>query len=493
MALESITGMPSLPITGAARAAIPPAPKGYMGPRELAPVEEEIGSELLKAKQKVGEADIGIEKAKREEQARGFETKAIGLKKEAEEIELMPEKQALKELREKERGMEFIPTKDTVQDVAGLFGLISVIGMVVGKKNAQMAMGNMNAMLEGHRKGRADLVKKEALEFDKNFKAMQVKVAAGLNEFQEALERRKSNKEAGQLLEQAALLRMESPLLKAIYDKQGPIAVVERLKEIQKSATQTAPQLVNQLQTAADARAATAAREAARERQHKEDMAQRERSHRETIAAANERARLSREKPEKPATRKETLPLIQGIRSVEKLQEDLRDPEIRTGLIAKAAPLLEKIASLRPDKNFEEGVNQTLTGTDKTTVFLKNALLNSYAIERAASGGGRLTVAMMRQAGPVLDPTNYTPQAYSQILEDRRKEFYENLQDYGFTPEQISETTSPRPYQPFGGGAPAPASSNIDTERSSAKAAIAAGAPEAKVKERFKQKTGQEL
>jgi hypothetical protein len=128
-------------------------------------------------------------------------------------------------------------------------------------------------------------------------------------------------------------------------------------------------------------------------------------------------------------------------------------------------------------------------------VFLKNALLNSYAIERAAQGGGRLTVAMMRQAGPVLDPTNYTPQAYGQILEDRRKEFYENLQDYGFTPQQIRESTAPRAYVPFGGGSsePAATSLNIDTERSSAKAAIAAGAPEAAVKERFKQKTGKEL
>ena len=47
MALESITGMPSLPITGAARAAIPPAPKGYMGPRELAPAFSPMNAAML--------------------------------------------------------------------------------------------------------------------------------------------------------------------------------------------------------------------------------------------------------------------------------------------------------------------------------------------------------------------------------------------------------------------------------------------------------------
>lgn len=256
MALESITGMPNLPITSAARAAFPAAPKGYMGPKEIAPIEEEIGGEIAKASQRVGEAEVNIEKAKREEKAKELETKATGLQKFAEETEAMPEKQALKDLREKQRGLEFIPTKDTAQDIAGLFSLIGVIGMVVGKGNAQQAMGAMNGMLEGHRKGRQDLFKQELQQFDKNFKAMQTKVSSALAEYQEALERKKVDKEAGELLAQAALAKAESPLLKAIKDKQGDVAVLERLKEAKKAMTETMPKMLNDLQKAKDDRAA---------------------------------------------------------------------------------------------------------------------------------------------------------------------------------------------------------------------------------------------
>ena len=254
-ALDKITGMPALPITSAFRESMPAAPKGRIGPKELAPVEEELGTEIAKATQKVGEADIGIEKAKREEKARELETKATGLQKFAQETEQMPEKQTLKDLREQQRGMEFIPTKDTAQDVAGLFSLIGVIGMVVGRGNAQQAMGAMNGMLEGHRKGRADLFKQQAAEFDKNFKAMQTKVSSALAEYQEALELKKTDKEAGELMAQAALAKAESPLLKAMKDKQGDVAVLERLKESKKAMTETMPKLINDLQDKAADRA----------------------------------------------------------------------------------------------------------------------------------------------------------------------------------------------------------------------------------------------
>jgi hypothetical protein len=278
MALNSITGMPALPITSAYRESIAPAPKGRVGPREYAPAEQEITSELTKATQRVGEADVEIEKAKREEKARELESKATGLQKFAQDVEQMPEKQALKELREQQRGMEFIPTKDTAQDIAGLFSLIGVIGMVVGKGNAQQAMGAMNGMLEGHRKGRADLFKQQASEFDKNFKAMQTKVSTALSEYQEALERKKTDKEAGELMAQAALARTESPLLKAMKDKQGDVAVVETLKQMFKSTTETIPNMVNNLQDKADV-----------ERRHREDMAARERMRLATLQAAQGR------------------------------------------------------------------------------------------------------------------------------------------------------------------------------------------------------------
>jgi hypothetical protein len=151
------------------------------------------------------------------------------------------------------------------------------------------------------------------------------------------------------------------------------------------------------------------------------------------------------------------MTLIQGVRGIESLQKQLRDPDIQTGLVAKASPLLERLKSLDPGTPFETAVNRTLTGTDKTTLFLKDALLETYAIESAAKGGQRLTVQDMKMVGPVLDPTNYTPQTYNALLDQRRRVLYENLQDRGVTLKEIQERSASRPYTPYGGEAPSPA------------------------------------
>jgi hypothetical protein len=285
MALDSITQMPNLPITSAFKASLPAAPQGRIGPKEIAPAAEELSSAISTASQKVGEADVNIEKAKREEQAIGFEKRAEGKRKFVEDIEIMPERQAYKEAVKQERGMEFVPTRDTVQDIAGLFGLLGVVGMVIGKGNAMQAMGAMNGMMEGHRKGRQDLYKQELQQFEKNFKAMQAKVSAALAEYQEALKVKQYDKEAGDLEIQAVLARSESPFLKAVKDKQGDAAVLERLKEVNKSVTVDMPKTINDLQEKADAKADA-------ERRFKLQMEQRERS----LALQEKRLQITQDK-----------------------------------------------------------------------------------------------------------------------------------------------------------------------------------------------------
>jgi hypothetical protein len=72
--------------------------------------------------------------------------------------------------------------------------------------------------------------------------------------------------------------------LKAIYDKQGPVAVVERLQEIKKSTTETMPKIINDLKSKSDDRAAAAER------------ARLDRESREATAKANRDAADAREK-----------------------------------------------------------------------------------------------------------------------------------------------------------------------------------------------------
>ncbi len=266
-ALNQLTGMPNLPVTRGVLSGMPAAPKGYIGPKEIAPAQEELAGAIGAAEQKVGQADIGIETAKREEKARELEVKGESLAKFAKDIEAMPEKAALKEDRETLKGMEFVPTRDTVQDIAALFSLIGVIGMVAGKGNAMQAMNAMNGMLEGHQKGRKDLFRQEQITFDKNFKAMQTKIQQSLADYQEALELKKIDKEAGELKKQVALARAESPLLKAMDQKLGEVRTLNTLKETKQSVDK-AVTLQNDLQAKADQRA----RE---ERQRQESLASR--------------------------------------------------------------------------------------------------------------------------------------------------------------------------------------------------------------------------
>ena len=194
---------------------------------------------------------------------------------------------------------------------------------------------------------------------------------------------------------------------------------------------------------------------------------------------------------------KDILPEIQGVRAINSLQKQLDDPEVQIGLKGKFAPLLQKIGSAaNSKKDFETAVNETLTGNDKTVLFLKNALLETYAIERAAKGGQRLTVQDMKMIGPVLDPTNYKPETYRAILEDRRRSLYNSLQDKGMSQAEITARAQEHPYTPYSGEkAPPPGGGKQDTSvlRSQAKARIAAGASEELVKARFKELTGEDL
>ena len=79
--------------------------------------------------------------------------------------------QSVETFREKNPAPELAPTKDNVQSLSTLFGLIGVIGMVLGgsgKQSATLSLNAMGGMMKGWQQGRADLWKREVQEFDKN-------------------------------------------------------------------------------------------------------------------------------------------------------------------------------------------------------------------------------------------------------------------------------------------------------------------------------------
>lgn len=467
MALDSITQMPNLPITQAFKASLPAAPKGRIGPKEIAPAEEELGAAISTATQKVGEADVNIEKAKRDEKASELEIKAESKKKFVEDVELMPERLAYKELVKQEKGMEFVPTRDTVQDIAGLFGLIGVVGMVIGKGNAMQAMGAMNGMMEGHRKGRQDLFKQEAQQFEKNFKAMQAKVSAALAEYQEALKVKQQDSEAGELMAQVALARAESPFLKAVKQKQGDVAVVDRLKEAYKSLIVNAPKTINELQDKTDAAAA-----AERQMEQRERLARLQRE-----AAALKATAAKGEKP--PAKdiilrnelRNTLIPKLQSaIPIIDRLNQEGKwneltillagDPRLAEAQFKndeEALSLIRTLAYFR-SKEFETAGKALTRKEDQILAPIVRSDLRVYQATRGAMLDGLKT---MQQEQIGLEAMYPYIKTYNQTLRGEVE----------------------------GGGA----TLDIDAEREAAYEAIQNGAPINAVKARFKQKTGQGL
>jgi len=240
---------------------LPPTPKGYVGAQEIGPIKEELAQARSKAETDVGMADVNIERVKEQQKIKELESQEEFAKKTAEEVKVLPERERLKAKRQEFVDMKFVPTKDTAQDIAGLFSLVNVIGMAMGggsKQNAQQAMYAMNGMLEGYQKGRGDLYKKEKESFDKNFKAMQEAVKTLEKDYEEALKIYQYDKEAGEITRKLAVARSgSSQIIKALEDRVGMIGALNFIKDTSTSVDKVV-EVLNKLQEADDRRKAAA-------------------------------------------------------------------------------------------------------------------------------------------------------------------------------------------------------------------------------------------
>lgn len=126
----------------------------------------------------------------------------------------------------------FVPTKDTVQDIAGLFSLIGVIGMVAGRGDAQRAMAAMNGMLEGHQKGRKDLYQQERQTFEKNFNSMLKKHEDFRKEMEDSVKLAQTDYQAGLAQAELAAAKAGSTIVQAKL-KKGQL--VDSLKFVEDS------------------------------------------------------------------------------------------------------------------------------------------------------------------------------------------------------------------------------------------------------------------
>ena len=451
-----------------------------MPPRVPVNPTDQAYSNVDAANKKVAEAEsaTGFLKGKQEELQASQQGRMAGGLEEAQRAgteAMRPVQDELHDIDMQAAKARFEPSKRNIEENIALFSLINVVGFAIGaggKNHSQQAMAALNGMSEGVNKGDINRYKQEKSTFDTNLNALAKKANMLSNELQKISVLSTRDNEEAQLKLQSLFAREHADFLKQYTEQRGLAAGLAYAQQTAKAA------------------------QSALERQKTHDMREQEARDRILFAAANRQPRephVIGQTPEgygvylvdgNEVVGKTKLTLkgkgttgatgglssvirdatgldlpakdaavvqsnVQGIRTIEGLQRELQDPEVTKGLKAKAASFFEKLSSLPDSTDFETAANTQLTDTDKTTLFLKKAMLSAYAIERAATGGQRVTVQMMRQVGPVLDPTNYTGPAFNQLLDDRRQDLYSTLHDYGLRPQDIKTLSAQIPYTPY--------------------------------------------
>lgn len=141
----------------------------------------------------------------------------------------------------------FVPTKDTVQDLAGVFSLIGILGTALGKGSghgqAMASLSAMTGMLKGWQEGRHDLYEKEKAEFEKNFNLVKSQHEEFYKELLQAQKLAQNDLAAGTAMAHNAAVKFGSPIVAAQIKQRGLQAGIDSETEIMKS-TDAANKLV---------------------------------------------------------------------------------------------------------------------------------------------------------------------------------------------------------------------------------------------------------
>jgi hypothetical protein len=184
----------------------------------------------------------GLEK---EQEARSLaeatRIKADAKRREKLAIEESPEFAMSRKLQDEMMNSEFLPTKDTAKDIAGLFSLVGLIGWAIGgsgKDNAIQAMNAMDGMLSGYQKGRVDLFKREKDTFETNFKALKTKTEVITNRLKQIAELAAVDSQAAYLEADAFLANQRADFVKQYLDKYKLPATIKLLENTLKLTTE---------------------------------------------------------------------------------------------------------------------------------------------------------------------------------------------------------------------------------------------------------------
>jgi hypothetical protein len=192
--------------------------------------EADLRQQELKSKERVAEGQQKIAELKSTGQA------AI-TSQEAERAKGIY--QSVEGFREKNPAPELTPTKENIQSLSTLFGLIGVIGMAMGGAGKQSATASLNAMggmMKGWQQGRSDLWKKEVQEFDKNMLSWKSKLDDAMKKAEAAYKILPYNRAEAESKLNEILTSMGSSVLKEQNRLQGFEPTFKNLESLAKDA-----------------------------------------------------------------------------------------------------------------------------------------------------------------------------------------------------------------------------------------------------------------
>jgi len=201
---------------------VPGVTEDYAAARARLKKPTDVSSEQAKLLQQQGrlEQDIGIaQQAKEQYQAEAAADIATQQREAAQRIE-----DNLDAVRAKLPYKEFHPTKDNIQSLSTLFGLIGVIGASLGgagKMSATASLNAMGGMMKGWQQGRADLWKKEKEEFDKGMQQVKAVLEDAYKDADRAMKTLAYNRQEAEALATQSAAKLGGQVGKQILAKQG--------------------------------------------------------------------------------------------------------------------------------------------------------------------------------------------------------------------------------------------------------------------------------
>jgi hypothetical protein len=140
-----------------------------------------------------------------------------------------------KELKLKYPYPEFHPTQDNINDLAILFGGISLLGTAIGGRGRMSSMNSlaaMTGMMQGWREGRADLWKQEKDKFDVEFKRIKEILDDVKKDSDRAMEVMAYDINEANALAKQAVAKLGSQIASKKLDMQGIQSVSEYINNV---------------------------------------------------------------------------------------------------------------------------------------------------------------------------------------------------------------------------------------------------------------------